>query len=90
MATEKKQPKGDPAPKKETAAKTESTPGKDTAKDTAKDVAKDTAKDVAKAESTETPAATPSNYSRGEGQKPVTKAYKENWNAIFGKKKKKR
>ena len=32
----------------------------------------------------------PKNYSRGEGQKPVTQAYKDNWNAIFGKKKKKR
>ena len=32
----------------------------------------------------------PSNYSRGEGQKPVTAAYKENWNAIFAKKKPKR
>ena len=31
-------------------------------------------------------AAAPSNYSRGEGQKPVTTAYKENWNAIFSKK----
>jgi len=31
-------------------------------------------------------AATPSNYSRGEGQKPVSAAYKENWNAIFAKK----
>jgi hypothetical protein len=29
-----------------------------------------------------------SSYSRGEGQKPMTKAYRENWNAIFGKKKK--
>jgi len=29
-----------------------------------------------------------SNYSRGEGQKPVSKAYKDNWNAIYGKKKK--
>jgi len=29
-----------------------------------------------------------SNYSRGEGQKPVSKAYKDNWNAIFAKKKK--
>jgi hypothetical protein len=29
-----------------------------------------------------------SGYSRGEGQKPVTQAYRENWNAIFGKKKK--
>jgi hypothetical protein len=25
----------------------------------------------------------------GEGQKPVSKAYKDNWNDIFGKKKKK-
>jgi hypothetical protein len=33
---------------------------------------------------------TPSSYSRGEGQKPVTKAYKENWNLIYGKKKKKK
>jgi len=24
----------------------------------------------------------------GEGQKPVTQAYKDNWDAIFGKKKK--
>ena len=27
-------------------------------------------------------------YSRGEGQKPVSKAYKDNWNLIFGTKKK--
>jgi hypothetical protein len=26
-------------------------------------------------------------YSRGEGQKPVSKAYKDNWNLIFGAKK---
>jgi hypothetical protein len=32
----------------------------------------------------------PSNYSRGEKQKPVTGPYKENWNRIFGKKKAKR
>jgi hypothetical protein len=32
----------------------------------------------------------PKNYSRGEGQKPVSQAYKENWNAIFGNKKKKK
>jgi hypothetical protein len=30
----------------------------------------------------------PSGYSRGEGQKPVSKAYKDNWDAIFAKKKK--
>ena len=46
----------------------------------------------AKTESGETATAAPKNYSRGEGQKPVTQAYKDNWNAIFGndKKKKKR
>ena len=32
----------------------------------------------------------PKNYSRGEGQKPVSQAYKDNWDAIYGKKKKKR
>jgi hypothetical protein len=31
-------------------------------------------------------AAAPSSYSRGEGQKPVSRLYKENWNAIFAKK----
>jgi hypothetical protein len=30
----------------------------------------------------------PSSYSRGENQKPVTDTYKENWNRIYGKKKK--
>jgi hypothetical protein len=46
----------------------------------------------AKTENSDASAA-PKNYSRGEGQKPVTQAYKDNWNAIFGndnKKKKKR
>jgi hypothetical protein len=32
----------------------------------------------------------PKSYSRGEGQKAVTQAYKDNWNAIYGKKKKKK
>lgn len=32
--------------------------------------------------------AVPSNYSRGEGQNPVSQAYKDNWNAIYAKKKK--
>jgi hypothetical protein len=31
-------------------------------------------------------AASPSSYSRGEGQKLVSKAYKDNWNVIFAKK----
>ena len=31
----------------------------------------------------------PSDYSRGENQKPVNDSYTDNWNSIFGKKKKK-
>lgn len=34
------------------------------------------------------PEATPKKQGMGEGQKPVSKAYKDNWNDIFGKKKK--
>ena len=41
---------------------------------------------VSKTKGGEAAAAAPSNYSRGEGQKPVTTAYKENWNAIYAKK----
>jgi hypothetical protein len=70
MASDNKKTKADPPPKKEAAAKDNSTSGED----------------VSKAESSETGAAAPSSYSRGEGQKPVTTAYKENWNAIFAKK----
>jgi hypothetical protein len=62
--------KADPAPKSEAAAKDKSPSGEA----------------VAKTESGEAVAAAPSNYSRGEGQKPVSAAYKENWNAIFAKK----
>jgi hypothetical protein len=32
--------------------------------------------------------ATPQKQGMGEGQKPVSKAYKDNWNDIFGKTKK--
>jgi hypothetical protein len=39
-----------------------------------------------KAEGGEIAAAVPSAYSRGEGQKPVSKAYRDNWSVIFGKK----
>ena len=31
--------------------------------------------------------AAPKRQGMGEGQKPVSKAYKDNWNDIFGKKK---
>ena len=76
MASEPKKNKADPAPKKADApAKVEApAPDKSTP-----------AEAVAKVEGGDATAA-PSNYSRGEGQKPVTRAYKENWNAIFAKK----
>jgi hypothetical protein len=72
--------KPDPAP----APKSEAAPAKD--KSTSGEAA-------AKTESGEATAATPvapSDYSRGEGQKPVSAAYRENWNAIFAKKSTKR
>jgi len=66
--------KTDPAPKSEAAAKDKGTSGEA----------------VGKTESGEAVAAAPSIYSRGEGQKPVSAAYKENWNTIFAKKSAKR
>ena len=76
--------KADHAPKSEAAAKDKSTSGEAIAKTETKTEAK------TKTESGEAVAAAPSGYSRGEGQKPVSAAYKENWNAIFAKKKAKR
>jgi len=70
MASDDKKLKADPAPKKEAAAKDKSAAGEA----------------ASKTEGGEAAAAAPSNYSRGEGQKPVSTAYKENWNAIFSKK----
>jgi hypothetical protein len=80
MASDDKKTKTSPAPKTEVAApkKAESPPnGKSPS-----------GAEPAKAASGETAAAAPAGYSRGEGQKPVSKAYKENWNAIYAKKKK--
>jgi hypothetical protein len=62
------------APKNETPPENKSTSGPD----------------PAKVEGGEMAAALPSSYSRGEGQKPVSKAYKDNWNVIFAKKKKRK
>jgi hypothetical protein len=76
MVSDNKKAKTEPAPKKEPAPKIKSAPGE-----------KET-KAKTEAEGVETAAAAPTDYSRGEGQKPVTRAYKENWNAIFAKKKK--
>ena len=71
MATDDKKATADRAPKSEAAAKDKSTAGEAVSKTKGSEAAA---------------AAAPSNYSRGEGQKPVTTAYKENWNAIYAKK----
>ncbi len=84
MASESK--KTDTAPKSNAAAKAKSTAAESAPKDTPKDAPKD----APKSDGGEAGAAAPSNYSRGEGQKPVTAAYKENWDAIFGKKRTKK
>jgi len=89
MTPDKSPKKTEAAPKAATSP-TESAVKPDTAKsDTAKpDAAKpDAAKpDTAKPEAAKPEAGAPANYSRGEGQKPVTQAYKDNWNLIFGDK----
>ena len=85
MASDDKKTKATPAPKSEPLAKDKSASGADTSKTKSGEA---TAAPVA-AKDGESPAA-PSSYSRGEGQKPVSQAYKDNWNAIFAKKKKKR
>jgi hypothetical protein len=72
MTSDDKKVKTDPAPKNESLSKNKSASGVD----------------PSKAESGEKTADLPSSYSRGEGQKPVSKAYKDNWNVIFAKKKK--
>jgi hypothetical protein len=90
MAKDSKKTTADATPKKDAAAKVDNPTAKDAAKDAPKDTAKNTPKDASKdsskSEGSEAAGAAPANYSRGEGQKPVTAAYKENWNAIFGKK----
>ncbi len=72
MASDDKKSKTNPAPKAEAAPVKKSISGAE----------------PSKAEGGEIAAAVPSGYSRGEGQKPVSKAYRDNWNAIFAKKKK--
>jgi hypothetical protein len=72
MASEDKKIKTDPVPKAETTPEKKSISGAE----------------KSKAEGSEIAAAVPSGYSRGEGQKPVSKAYRDNWNVIFAKKKK--
>jgi hypothetical protein len=79
MASDEKKTKTDPAPKKaEGQLKDKSAPGADLPK----------AEGPSKAEGGEKAVDSSSGHSRGEGQKPASKAYKDNWNAIFAKKKK--
>jgi hypothetical protein len=78
MVNDDQKIKTSPAPKNEAPPKDTSGSGVDTSK----------AEHTSKAEDSKTADAVPSGYSRGEGQKPVSKAYKDNWNAIFAKKKK--
>jgi hypothetical protein len=76
MTSDDKETKTAPAPKTEVAAQKEAAPAK---------------KNEGQPKNKSAPAADASaGYSRGEGQKPVSQAYKDNWNAIYGKKKKKR
>ena len=80
MASDDK--KTSPAPKNETAAEK-----KAVKKDEGKPKDKTTSDaGPSKAEGGEKAAASSSAYSRGEGQKPVSNAYRDNWNAIYGKK----
>ncbi len=91
MASDDKKTK--PAPKADAVApKKDAAPAKDKIADAVKPESgkpESGKPDAGKAESSE-PAAAPKSYSRGEGQKPVSQAYKDNWNAIFGKKAKKK
>ena len=88
MASDDKKTKTSPAPKNEPAAKKEAAPTK---KDEGQPKDKSApAADLSKAAGGEKAADAPAGYSRGEAQKPVSKAYKDNWNAIYAKKKKKK
>jgi len=84
MAKDNKQTKAAPAPKTETAAKDKSASGESPSKAQSAEGASKS-EGASKTESSKSDAA-PANYSRGEGQKPVTKAYRENWNLIFANK----
>ncbi|MBT5415826.1 MAG: hypothetical protein HOH66_13035 [Rhodospirillaceae bacterium] len=77
MAEPKNKTAGDGKKKTETAA------AKSEDAKTA-DSAASTASESGGAEAAKDPA---TGYSRGENQKPISKAYKSNWDNIFGKKK---
>jgi hypothetical protein len=72
MASDDKKIKTNSAPENEAPSENKSTSGAE----------------PSKADGGELAAASPAGYSRGEGQKPVSKAYRDNWNVIFAKQKK--
>ena len=72
MASDDNKIKADPVQKKDAPPKDKSTA------DAAPSKAEGGGKD----------AGSSSGYHRGEGQKPVSQAYKDNWDLIYGKKKK--
>jgi hypothetical protein len=78
--------KKQPAHESKTAAAAPKTSDVKTSDIKASDVkTADVKADGVKAEAA-TPDAAPSRKGMGEGQKPVTQAYKDNWNAIFAEK----
>ncbi len=83
MASDDKKTKATPAPKSETEVK-KAVAEKKKERFSRRQGALDA--DPSKAEGSEKATDLPSNYSRGEGQKPVSKAYKDNWNTIYAKK----
>ena len=86
MTSDDKKTETSPAPKNETAVKKEAAAKKKDEGQPKNKIKSDA--DLSKAEGSEKASDSPSGYSRGEGQKPVSKAYKDNWNAIYAKKKK--
>ena len=89
MASDNKKTKADPAAKSEAPKKDKSTSDAKSTSDVKSSADAKSTADAApgKAEGGEKEAGSPSGYHRGEGQKPVTQAYKDNWNLIYGKKK---
>ncbi len=73
-------------------AKTTTAAAKTEVKTEAQTEAKDaTATDAGSGKETESSTSdAPTGYSRGENQKPVTEAYRNNWDDIFGKKPRRR
>ncbi|MGA7022150.1 MAG: hypothetical protein WB036_05070 [Pseudolabrys sp.] len=86
MASDDKKTETSSAPKNETAVKKEAAAKKKDEGQPKNKIKSDA--DLSKAEGSEKASDSPLGYSRGEGQKPVSKAYKDNWNTIYAKKKK--